>query len=176
MGGHSLDHDISVELLTKGSQLVFWHEIRSDQSFTDTQAKLDQAELDLGMNVGISVLSRQLSLSGGISGVGLCFGHMQPSEFNRVWAAYSDHILKIVNLLDAGLIDNGLQEIVSLAPREQEMLRYLAAGHRVSDIAANIHKSPKTIEKYIDRAKLKLKATTRDNAVGKALLLGMLNH
>jgi len=176
VGQQSLDYDLSVELITTGTQVVYWHEIRHGQSFSELQHQLNEAELDLGMNVGISVISRQFEASGGLAGVGLCFANMKPEEFQQIWAGHADHILDITRLLDAGLIDNGLREVVALAPREREVLRYLSAGYRVTDIATALHKSPKTIEKYVDSVKLKLKASTRDNAIAKALVLNLLEE
>ena len=176
VGQQSLDYDLSVELITTGTQVVFWHEIRHGQSFSKIQHQLNEAELDLGMNVGVSVMARQFEASGGITGVGLCFADMKPEEFRRIWAEHADRITDTTRLLDAGLIDNGLSEVIGLAPRECEVLCYLAAGYRVADIAKALHKSPKTIEKYVDSAKLKLKASTRDNAIAKALVLNLLEE
>jgi DNA-binding CsgD family transcriptional regulator len=47
-----------------------------------------------------------------------------------------------------------------LTKREAEILRRLAVGYRIGEIAIDLHRSPKTIETHKKRAKQKLGITT----------------
>jgi DNA-binding NarL/FixJ family response regulator len=60
------------------------------------------------------------------------------------------------------------------APREQEVLSLLAAGHSVSVIAGTMFVSLSTAKTYVSRLYEKLGATNRANAIMAALRLGLI--
>jgi len=61
-----------------------------------------------------------------------------------------------------------------LTQREKQCLSYLAKGLRLNDLAAAIGVAPKTAEKQIASAKLKLGAATREHAVAIAIQNNLL--
>ncbi|AOZ71013.1 hypothetical protein LPB142_10475 [Rhodobacter xanthinilyticus] len=63
---------------------------------------------------------------------------------------------------------------MGLTPRELDCLSYLAAGLRPAEICFRLGISEKTFEKHIARAKDRLRARTRDQAVAKALILNIV--
>jgi DNA-binding CsgD family transcriptional regulator len=63
------------------------------------------------------------------------------------------------------------QEDVALAPREIDCLRWAACGKTTNDIAAILLISPRTVEHYLNQAKMKLDATNITQAVTKAMAL-----
>jgi DNA-binding CsgD family transcriptional regulator len=63
-----------------------------------------------------------------------------------------------------------LDEVV-LAPREIDCLRWAACGKTTNDIAAILLISPRTVEHYLNQAKMKLDATNITQAVTKAMAL-----
>ena len=65
-------------------------------------------------------------------------------------------------------------QLVRLSGRELDCLCWLARGQRPSEICWRIGISEKTFEKHIASAKAKLKSRTRDQALAKSVLLGLL--
>ena len=63
----------------------------------------------------------------------------------------------------------------SLSPREAEVFRLIALGHRNSEIAASMFLSVKTVETYKSRLMSKLHIDSRSALVRLALELGVLN-
>ncbi|MEZ0575513.1 response regulator transcription factor, partial [Halodesulfovibrio aestuarii] len=62
----------------------------------------------------------------------------------------------------------------SLTPRQQECLTCLACGLNPQQIADKIGISHHTVKMHIDSAKERLGATTRIQAVAKALTAGLI--
>lgn len=62
----------------------------------------------------------------------------------------------------------------SLSSRERDCLAYLAAGLRTQQIADRLGIKPVTVEMHVKRARGKLNAATREQAVAKAVSLGLL--
>lgn len=63
-----------------------------------------------------------------------------------------------------------LPRVIGLAPREKETLELLVAGLRPDKIADQMGIGYRTVDKYINSAKRKLHARTRDQAVANALI------
>ena len=63
---------------------------------------------------------------------------------------------------------NGIAQPSALTPREQEVLRLLAAGRRQDEIAKRLSISPKTVATHIQRILPKLGARSRAEAVAFA--------
>ena len=78
---------------------------------------------------------------------------------------------RIFDLIDSGEGDDANP----LAPREQECLCWLAAGLRVDRIAEKMAISPRTVEFHLKSARIKLDAQTREHALAKALVAGLIN-
>lgn len=57
-----------------------------------------------------------------------------------------------------------------LSKREKECLLWLASGLRTKEISHRLGVRPVSVELYINNAKKKLKATTREELVAKALM------
>ncbi|MCC5948159.1 MAG: response regulator transcription factor [Nitriliruptoraceae bacterium] len=62
----------------------------------------------------------------------------------------------------------------SLSARELEVLAGLAQGRSVSDLAAELHISPTTVETHLKNARAKLGASSRLEAVVEAMRLGLV--
>ncbi|NDV88230.1 hypothetical protein GTW51_16135 [Aurantimonas aggregata] len=62
----------------------------------------------------------------------------------------------------------------SLSRREIECLSWLMHGKRVKDIAFQLNLSSAAIELYVKNARTKLKARTREQAIARAIMLGLL--
>ncbi|HEX7852216.1 MAG TPA: helix-turn-helix transcriptional regulator [Sphingobium sp.] len=69
-----------------------------------------------------------------------------------------------------------LQEAeVSLTTRELEVLALVAAGLSAKEIAQRIAIAPRTVERHIDNARLKLHARNRTHLVTCAIVTGLLS-
>ena len=62
-----------------------------------------------------------------------------------------------------------------LSQREQQVIRMLAYGHTMKEIASRLNISRKSIETYLARGREKLGLQTRADIVRYALQTGMLN-
>ncbi|WP_419719600.1 helix-turn-helix domain-containing protein [Maritalea porphyrae] len=61
------------------------------------------------------------------------------------------------------------EELCGLSLREKECLELLAVGLRPANIGVQLQISRRTVESYIESAKLKLNARTRDQAIAIAI-------
>jgi len=63
---------------------------------------------------------------------------------------------------------------VRLSPRQQEVLRYVAAGHTTKELAAALNIAPSTAEWHISNILLELGAASRAEAVAIGLREGLI--
>ena len=68
-----------------------------------------------------------------------------------------------------------MSDFVGLAPRERDCLKLLAVGLRPEEIANRLGIGFRSVDKYINSARRKLKATTRDQVVVRALMLKLIH-
>lgn len=83
-------------------------------------------------------------------------------------AAMATHLKVQSLLLEASA------EAVNLSNRERECLQWLAKGLLTARIAERLSIKDVTVNFYISKAKKKLKVLTREQAVAKAVLLGLI--
>lgn len=175
-----LDNELTAETITNSSNQVIWHDESLWDDATDEQKLAAEIENDLGLGIGISLNLSHLTndafsgLGNAVAGIGLSMGDIRKSDFDSHWVEYSNHIVDVSALLDLSLRKDYPNTIVGLTTREKDILLCIAHGCRIDEIASKLHRSIKTIEKQLATAKLKLKARTRDQAVVKALVLGLI--
>jgi LuxR family transcriptional regulator of spore coat protein len=61
-----------------------------------------------------------------------------------------------------------------LTPRELAIVALIAAGHTAKEIAIELDIAPRTVEKHIDQARLKLRAKNRIHMITIAVEMGLL--
>ena len=83
--------------------------------------------------------------------------------------------MAIATVFDKVFLNNHMTVHFGLSPRERDVLTWLAAGLRPDQIAEKLGVSAGTIDKYIVNSKDKLSARTRDHAVARALMLGLID-
>lgn len=169
-----VDNDHTAQHCLMNNQVLFWHDPSDWQSATPAQKKRAEIERDLGLAIGITVPS-SFYFPSQVGGVGIAMPDIPLSEFPRFWASEGQEVLTICGILDAGMRAQHLSQLVNLSKREVECLTWLAVGRRPQQIADRLGLSDKTIEKHFASARRKLRATTRDHAVAKALMLGLIN-
>lgn len=168
-----LKNDLSVEHCVDGHLPMIWHKEPDWQNATEEQKRDWLVSDELGFQVGITVPTSALSIQG-IGGTGLCAGELKPKEFDALWADKYIYIMQVLSLLDTGMREKYLKQIIRLSERETEVLLWLANGYRPDQIAHKLNIGYRTVDKYINNAKQKLNATTRDQAVAKALILNVI--
>ncbi|WP_439543382.1 response regulator transcription factor [Hyphomicrobium sp.] len=169
----ALDHDPSIDHCLTNPDIMLWHH---DSDWNGAPAALKKRvsiERDLGLYVGVTVPTTRFSRIH-IGGVGLSMPEIKICEFDRFWCDKAREIVTICGLIDTGMRNQHMSELVRLSPREKECLEWLAAGLRPDQIADRLAIGSKSIEKYIFGAKRKLRAATRDHAIAKALILGII--
>lgn len=169
-----LDNDLTADHCIRQNNLFFWHDPMNWKNASPSQIKRAQIERDLGLAIGFTVPSSYY-FPAQVGGVGISMPDVPIGEFERFWRKEGRDLVTLCGILDAGMRGQHMSELVSLSPREVECLTWLAVGLRPDRIADRFGVGDKSIEKYIAGARRKLKARTRDHAVAKALMLGLIN-
>lgn len=174
--GPFLDLDPGIDALMTGQCNYEWHPpdfFELIQQMPKQQRRQVEIEVDLGMNYGMTMMLE--TGKPGFSAMGLWFENPKSCDaFQRDWAHVGPTLQKAGHLLDSHIKDKQPNYLVGLTPREIDALSFLLAGHRASEICWKMSISEKTLEKHMLNARLKLKARTRDQALAKALLLGLI--
>jgi DNA-binding CsgD family transcriptional regulator len=149
-----------------------WHNRQQWGEPTEQQLKfmLDSFQFNMGVGVSLPVRFNQF----GVGGIGLNFADSTEKEFNKIWASYRDEISTIGFVYDELARGNHMQEICPLSPREIEVLTWLTLGKNIKMIAHKIGNSTSTVDKQIRSARRKLNARNNEQAVVKALILGLI--
>ncbi len=140
---------------------------------TDRQKKFMSDSIEFDMGVGVSLPVRYNEH--GIGGVGLNCADVSEKEFNKIWTAHQGEITTISHMFDEFAREEHMDEIYSLTPREVEVLTWLTLGKTTKVIAGKLGSSASTVEKQVRSARKKLNARNNEQAVTKALMLGLIN-
>lgn len=176
IAGSMIDIDASIQALADGQTSFEWrpadyYEVLA--TLTPAQRNMCEVEDDLGMKYGISIALE--ANTSRLSGLGLWYETQNSADsFSREWARYGHEIWQAGHLLDEAIRKERPNKLVCLTPREIDCLSWLAHGLRASEICWRLKISEKTFEKHIASLKCKLKSRTRDQALAKAILLGLI--
>ena len=169
----ALDFDPSIGHCLASRDVMLWHHDDEWASAPPSLRKRVSIERDLGLHVGVTIPAGRFCPAH-IGGIGVSMPDVRLAEFDRYWLDKGQNIVAICGLIDLGMRNQHMADLVRLSPRERECLEWLAAGLRPDQIADRLAIGSKSVEKYISGAKRKLKATTRDHAIAKALILGVI--
>jgi DNA-binding CsgD family transcriptional regulator len=153
-----------------------------DSLWTDQSIWQDATPDEIALNDGFKavglargytgVLSRQ---PGYYTGISFHLDRMPETDFIRDWDEIRPKLMAIATVFDKVFLNNHMTAHFGLSPRERDVLTSLAAGLRPDQIAEKLGVSAGTIDKYIVNSKNKLSARTRDHAVARALMLGLID-
>lgn len=153
-----------------------------DSFFTDPTIYHDAspAELDhiailhqAGYRRGyLGVLSR---VPGHFTGIACHLDGIPEAELERHKDEICSRLLAVGKIMDTAFLSKHIIGHYGLSARERDVLSWLAAGLRPDQIADRLGVGAGSVDKYIVNAKEKLSARTRDHAVARALILGLLN-
>lgn len=168
------ESELSSELVVEEFKTLIWHDHSQWINATEEQIQTANIEREMGMHTGITIPISDPIFSFSTSGIGLNIPEITENEFDRYWQANETNLNQIACLLEQGISKQHGKILVNLSGREKDCLSYLAIGLRPDEIAFRLGISTKTLETHIYNAKKKLKARTRDNAVAKALIMGLI--
>jgi DNA-binding CsgD family transcriptional regulator len=150
--------------------------------FSDPSVYIDATPLELdhvtvmhqaGYRRGfLGVLSR---IPGHFTAICCHLDAVSDSELDRSGPEICAKLRAIGKMMDEVFLSKHAMSQYGLTPRERDVLSCLADGLHPDQIAHRFSVSAVTVEKNIVNAKDKLSARTRDHAVARALMLGLLN-
>ncbi|MGX9356760.1 helix-turn-helix transcriptional regulator [Roseobacteraceae bacterium S113] len=169
-----VDNDPTVTHCLQNDDVLVWSydEIWAEQNPWYLQRYA--IERDLGFHKGCSIPSRHFS-DHWIGGIGVAMTEVPDDEFEAHWKNSQNRVIEICGLLELGMREVHEQEFIGLTPREAECLTWLAAGFAPQEIALKMNVQENRVARLVAQCKAKLKARTRDHAVARALLLGVIN-
>lgn len=173
---HPLDNDPAAQLLFAGVREVDWTTAgQMAPIFGPASQQVYQARLDLGMRFGVTLRAAEDGRGRMLSGLCLWFSDRPDrTAFRADWSRSADEIRRIMYLFDTVARGDRAATLLGLSGRERDTLSYLAAGYRSAEASWKMRISEKTFEKHVAHAKAKLNARTRDHAIAKALVMGLI--
>lgn len=168
-----LDNDVTCVHALRFSTPLFWDDESCLIDATPEQIALYQDSTDLGFGVGLTISKVAIS-PGHIGGIGLRAENITSTEFGSLWEAKSVEIMQLLSFFDFSMRRTHLSKMLSLSQREKEVLSWLAGGLRPDQISDRLGIGYRTVDKYVNFSKQKLNASTRDQAVAKALIFNVI--
>jgi len=168
-----LDNDLSFEHALRETDLFKWHDLSQWEDASKEQRAQGYAEREMGLYVGFT-LPTTYFCNHHYGAMGVSMAEFSPEEYEKFWPEKHVELMQVLSLLDAGMREQHLKHVIGLAPREKETMEWLASGKRPDQIADLMKIGYRTVDKYIDSSKRKLKARTRDQAVAKALIFNVI--
>lgn len=168
-----VENDPTVTHCLQNNDVLVWH---YDEEWAEQHPWYRQRyaiERDLGFHKGCSIPSRHFS-NNWIGGIGVAMTEVSDNEFAAHWSNCQKQVIDICGLLELAMRDTHEQEFIGLTPREAECLTWLAAGFAPQEISIKMGVQENRVAKLVSQSKVKLKARTRDHAVARALLLGVI--
>lgn len=158
--------------LQNGQESVFTDpSIYADASADDLAQR--QLRLDAGKQHGyFGILSR---IPGHFTAICCFLEDVAAAGRDRQGPEIYRKLLLVGQIMDAVFLSKYMGVHFALSPRERDVLSLLAAGHRPDEIAHRLGIGAGTVDKHIVSAKEKLSARTRDHAVARALMLGLID-
>lgn len=175
-GKPAIDNDPTIARLLAGEDYIEWlpqNPLIYEKALSPIQLTQLHAEYELGLKYGCTIAIDRSEI--GLSGLGYWAGGIASGqEFRQLWDRFGQEIIQGASMLDLHIRNDRPNLLIGLTAREIDCVSWLAAGLRPSEICWKLTISEKTFEKHISNAKSKLKARTRDNAVAKSILFGLI--
>ena len=177
-----MEDDMIIPLLGAGHDEILWCEtetlIKTEElNETDKNRFARQNEIDDShqMSIGASVALDVDKTNGVSTGMGLRNSTMPEQEFLAHWHTHSNYIKALCGVLDTSIRKDHLPSYVGLTTTERDCLNFAASGRQFAEIEYLMRLSEDQVKKIFSRCRKKLQAKTRDHAVAKALVLGLIN-
>lgn len=169
-----IDDDYVYQQALAQKDPILWSDMPTPEFLTAAERRSFEIDADYGMITGVTMPNR-FANGLGTSSVGLHAPGMSWAEFDRLWAEKGETLQAIASAFDVRLRENHMGEVYRLSERERECLLWLAAGYRHQQIAFKLNTSDRTVEKQIESARRKLKASTVAQAIAIALTFNLIS-
>jgi len=169
----SIDNCLTFEHTLHHTTPFIWHDLSMWEDATPKQMAHALAARELGLFVGFTLPTTYFGKDR-LGAICVSVGGHTPESFREMWDLQREELLQVLEILDTGMRETYLAEVIQLSPREKATIKYFAAGLRAKEIAARLGVGVKAIEKYIESARKKLKAKNRDQAIAKALVFNVI--
>lgn len=130
---------------------------------------------EAGMRAGMTCTVRKAGASGA---GGWNLGSSLPRfDIDKIFSEHGD-LLRLAAFFAHERLQAALeveQRDIELSPREMECLLWVAQGLRSKQIAGKLGLKPVTVELHLKNARIKLRASTREQAIAIALLNGLIS-
>ncbi len=150
-----------------------WHDESMWSSGTERQIQFMEDSAKFGMEVGVTLPFH--FNQGGVAGMGLCTSQLTTDEFDLLWKEQKDEILAIAHVFDELARNEYMDSIYNLTREEIETLSWLSLGEPVKAIGDKIGVSQSRATQYARAARTKLGARNNEQAVCKAVILGLIS-
>lgn len=171
----SIDNCFTFEHCLNHTWPFIWHDFNMWDGATELQMAHAIAARDLGLFVGFTLPTTYFNECN-YGAVSVSVGDHTPESFYDMWASDKEELFEVLRILDENMRKKYLAQVINLAPREKETLEWLAAGLRPRQVAEKMGIGFRTVDKYINSARKKLKAKSRDQALIKALIFNAISY
>lgn len=170
--GNFLDNDFAIRYICETGKPIVW----CDNSLIEKMTLAERARWEnedsgyFATGVSIPIFEKSDSVCGGF-----CLASSEPSEaFLKRWEQDQTAITKLVVNFDKAYRGAMAMEFFNLSTRELDMLAFAAAGLTSKEAAKLADLSPKTVESYLNAARVKTKSRNTTEAVAKAVFYKLI--
>ena len=143
---------------------------------TASERELSELRADWKMNAGYTIWFDETSdRNRSVIGLGASY-ELTQDDVDALWSEKGREIFLFNNLVHLKILQLPREgRYNSMTARQREVLKWVADGKTIKDIAQIMALSPATIEKHLRLARQSLGANTTPQAVQKALVRNILN-
>ncbi|MEO0484754.1 MAG: LuxR C-terminal-related transcriptional regulator [Pseudomonadota bacterium] len=177
MSGRMYEADYTIDHCTSSRAYLPWSDMLSNIQSTAIDAKMRRTLryiYDNRLHSGVSVQLSREDVSGGViySGVGLTpTPGTKSEEHDMHLRAKVDQLSALLSTLNAALDPwDVVESHFQLTEQQRTILRFLAAGHQIQQIADKVGLSDRAVGWHLQNIRTKLR--TRSNAHSVALAMG----
>ena len=186
LGGVS--NDISAQLLLNGPKKLLHfnpteNHIRSldflNRDITKEELAIEELSFDFNIREGYASILNKVAATA-IQGIGVSAVGMSQKEYTKDVVPFEKELDQINHLLALSLkrFTPSIKAIhhAELSPRQYDLLRWLADGLRLQEIADNkVHRSIHTINKELYSLRSNFDVSTTEELVAKGMFLGLID-
>lgn len=167
----------SYDSMKMGVEYIGGYHFLSD----DERDFIKEAHKMTGFSAGISVIMRRKNLGPDFGGWNLGT-NLNKDDFDELYEQHKNTIRlaavyiheQITIVLDKDINERSKYLAQTLTSQQINCLQLLAEGYRTQQIADKLNIKPVTVEHHVRNAKERLNATTREQAIARALIKGII--
>lgn len=169
-----LDNELTASLMLSDEKEIYWADEAMWNTASAEQREQASLEIDLGLEVGVTLQLSSLKDSTVGAAVGLNTADVSAKEFSAYWAQHRLEVHGICQVMDLAFRTNHGMAMTGLSVREVEFLEFLAAGYTLKQMAKKWNRAPTTLNTHSFNCRKKLNAASLEQAVYKAFVLGLI--